>query len=140
MKSVRERRLRIFESDHGRLAGWFVEYEGRRIAVLTDARPAEMFWDSYKIDSLVAEPGERSELLDSRLHWDRCEFVFRNRTFGETAPGFAAAGQPPFADGRVLMRGLYLDIGRPSPWEKLLLWLRGSAVGWVLTQQLCRFC
>jgi len=129
MGSARERRLQIFESDYGRLAGWYVEYEESRIAVLTDPRPADMFWDSYKIEPLVEDPGEAVDLLDSPLHWDRCDFVFRNRAFDRTAPGFAAAGRPQIQNGRVLMRGLYLDIGRPSSWERLLLWLRGRQGG-----------
>jgi hypothetical protein len=127
MGRARERRLQIFELDYGRLAGWYVEYEGRRIAVLTDPRPADMFW--YKIEPLVEDPGEAADLFDLPFHWDRCDFVFRNRAFDQTAPGFAAAGWPPIENGRILMRGLYLDIGCPSLWERLLLWLRRSQAG-----------
>ena len=126
MANARERRLQIFESNYGRDAGWYVEHEGRRIAELTDPRPADMFWFSYKIDPLVEDPGQRADLLDSRLHWDQCDFVFRNRAFDQTASGFVAAAQPPFENGRALMHGLYLNIGHPSFWERFLLLLRGS--------------
>ncbi len=126
MVNPRERRLQIFASNYGRDAGWYVEYEGRRIGVLTDPRPADMFWCSYKIEPVVDDSGLRDDLLDSRLHWDQCDFTFRNRAFDQTAPGFVAAGQPPFENGRALMHGLYLNIGHPSLWERLLLLLRGS--------------
>jgi hypothetical protein len=126
MVSARERRLRIFESNFGRDAGWYVEYEEHRIAVLTDPRPADMFWYSYTIDPLVEDLGRRADLLDSRVHWDRCDFIYRNRVFDQTAPGWVSAGQPPFENGRALMRGLYLNIGHPSLWERFLLVLRGS--------------
>ena len=78
----------------------------------------------YKIEPLDDGSGKVTGLINSRSPWDRCEFVFRNRAFDQTAAGFAAAAQPPFRDGRALMRGLHLGIEGPSLWEKLLLWLR----------------
>jgi hypothetical protein len=49
----RRRRLALFESDCGRKTGWYVEYEGRPIAVLTDPRYEDMFWVSYHIEALA---------------------------------------------------------------------------------------
>jgi hypothetical protein len=121
----RERRLRIFETAYGRAAGWYVEHHGRRLALLTDPRFEEMFWESYRIEPLTAAP-EEAQMLTSRDRWLSGEFVFRNREFGEIAENAFAAGQPFCDDHRVLIRGLYLGIDRPSVWERLLLWYRGS--------------
>jgi hypothetical protein len=54
----RERRLRIFETNYGREAGWYVEHAGRRVALLTAPRFEEMFWDSYRIEPLTTIAGE----------------------------------------------------------------------------------
>jgi hypothetical protein len=125
-RTDRERRLRIFETNYGREAGWYVEHHGRRIALLTAPRFEEMFWDSYRIEPLTEAPEEDAQLLTSTERWLNCEFVFRNREFGETVEGAFPAGQPFCEDHRVMMRGLYIGIGRPSVWERLLLWCRGS--------------
>jgi hypothetical protein len=122
----RERRLRIFETDYGRAAGWYVEHQGRRVALLTDPRYEDMFWESYRIELLTADPGEKSELLTSPDPWLSGEIVFRSCEFGELARNAFPAGQVFCDDHRVLMRGLYLGIGKPSVWERLLLWYRGS--------------
>ncbi len=68
-------RRRIFETDYGRDAGWFVEDRGRRVAQLTDWRYEEMFWDSYRIEPLTDDPIEREELLNSDERWGACEYV-----------------------------------------------------------------
>jgi hypothetical protein len=124
-RTDREHRLRIFETDYGREAGWYVEHHGRRIAVLTAPRFEEMFWDSYRIEPLTEDP-EEAQRLSSPEHRLNNEFVFRSREFGETAGYAFPAGQPFCGDHRVLMRGLYLRISSPSVWERLLLWCRGS--------------
>jgi hypothetical protein len=117
------RHLRILESNYGRTSGWYVETEGRRVALLTDCRWEDMFWVSYRLQLLTAEP----ELFSDEF-WDRCEkLVFRNCKFGEVAPyAFPAlrAGSAVRETGRVLMRGLYLVV-RCYPWDCLLLWGRG---------------
>jgi hypothetical protein len=112
-RADREQRLRIFETDYGRAAGWYVVHHGHRIARLTSPRHEEMFWDSYRIEPLTDDPVEQAALLTSP-GWRLCEFVFRSCAFGEIAENAFAAGQPCGADHRVLMRGLYIAIGRPS--------------------------
>ncbi len=52
-RTDRERRLRIFETNYAREAGWYVEHHGRRIARLTAPRCEEMFCDSYRIEPLT---------------------------------------------------------------------------------------
>jgi hypothetical protein len=118
-RSERERRLRIFETNYGRDAGWFVEDHGRRIAQLTDPRITEMFWVSYRIEPLIDDPIEREELLNSPERWDACEFVYRSREFGQVAEYAFPAARPFPESGRVLIRGLYLGIREPSLWERL---------------------
>jgi hypothetical protein len=124
-RTDRERRLRIFETNYGREAGWYVEHRGRRIALLSVPRFEEMFWDSYRIEPLTEDP-EAAQLLTSPERWLNGELVFRSCEFGAIAENAFAAGQPFCDEHRVLIRGLYLGIGRPSVWERLLLWYRGS--------------
>jgi hypothetical protein len=119
-----ERRLRIFESDYGRTAGWAVERNGRCVAYLDYLSWADMFWDNYRVE-LVTEDPEDSDLLTHVGHWDTTQLVFRSREFGDIAL-HAIGGRVP-TDGtefRAMMRGLYLNIGFPWPWEWLLLWCR----------------
>ena len=57
--------------------------------------------------------------------WDELDgMVYRSKAFGDIAEhAFPAA--PPFpSPGRLLIRGLYLSIGNPKPWDQVTLWLR----------------
>jgi hypothetical protein len=118
------RRLRVFETNYGRDAGWLVERGGRCVAVLTQPRWKDMFWDRYIVEWITDDLAERHALesVEDCLWWgDRLKF--RNRELGEIAEHAFAAGPP--RDGSVIMRGLYLNRRGPWPWEWLLLWLRG---------------
>ncbi len=118
----RERRLRIFETNYGRTAGWFVEHQGRRIAILTDSYPTDMFWEAYRIEPLLEDPAERARLLESPEAWLTCDFVYRSRMFEECAIDYAFAAGIPFPEpGFVNMRGLYLRIEAPTFLERMLL-------------------
>jgi hypothetical protein len=121
---ILERRLQIFETNYGRDAGWLIEYQGRSIAVLTDLRFLDMFLDSYRVEPLTRDDEERRALMSSHDFWREGQFTFRNRRFGELAPYAVALGHPD-AEARVVMRGLYLPIGDPRAWERMLLWWRG---------------
>jgi hypothetical protein len=121
-----QRRLRIWETDYGRNAGWFIERRGEIIAVLTEPRWEDMFWDSYRID-ITTEDSELRSLLQTEIFWTKPEgeqLVWRSREFGEVAE-FAFPGGEPFPEpGRLIMRALYLRIGEPRPWDRLVLWFR----------------
>lgn len=120
---LRRRRLAIFASDYGRDGGWFVEWQGRRVALLTDPRFAEMFWDSYRIEPITDDPAEVQRLVNDIDWWLELKFVYRSRQFDEVAEFAFPAGAFPEA-GRVQMRGLYLNIGQMWLWEKMVVWLR----------------
>lgn len=117
-ESAAEQRLQVFESRHGRDAGWLVEHDGRAIALLSDPQRVDMFIDSYRVEPLDAGDAARAAM---GACWRDGELVFRSRRFGTVAPHAVALGEPDPANGRVLMRGLYLPIGDPRPWERLLL-------------------
>lgn len=120
----RRKRLRWFETNAGRKAGWYVELEGRRLASLVDPRFEDMFWDSYRLEVLTADPEERQHLLSSREWWLRTELTYRNKAFDVVIsyPFPSLAG--PSGDGRVMIRSLYL-VGPPiTLFERLVLWLR----------------
>ena len=106
----RDRRAWLRETDYGRRAGWFVEREGEVIAVLTEPRTEDMFWNSYRMEVVAADPRLR-ERMYSAAFWAGAEaegLVYRNRETGEEAP-FAFPALDPFPEpGRLMLRGLYL--------------------------------
>jgi hypothetical protein len=125
-----ERRLRIFESNYGRTGGWSAEMNGRCVATLDYLGPADMFWDNYRV-TLVTENSEDSQHLLSSDIWDGRHLRFRNREFGLLVSSAFAAGGRVLIEGnevRAVMRGLYLPLRGPWPWECLLLWCRGRGV------------
>jgi hypothetical protein len=121
-------RLRIIESNYGRDPGWLVEVAARQLAILSDCRPEDMFWDSYRVEPLSADATEAALVLTEDF-WNRLD-VYRprycSRAFAVAAANAFAAWRSPgtgvSATGRVSMRGLYLNV--PSyPWDGFLLWL-----------------
>jgi hypothetical protein len=55
-------RLRVIESTYGREHGWFVEQDGRTLALLTDPRWIEMFWESYRLVPATEDPRDLTRL------------------------------------------------------------------------------
>lgn len=124
-RTERERRLAIFEAECGRTTDWWVELDGRRIARLTEGRWIEMFWWQYRVDVSDFDDEARS-LVANRDLWLRCELSFRSVPFGDLVNHAFCGGKGPDA-GLVMMRALQIDIGEPTLWERLVLWLRGRA-------------
>ncbi len=128
------RRLRVWETNYGRDSGWVIERQGKPIAILTDCRWEEVFWDSYRIEIVADDPELRDKML-SKEFWAVAEsegLTYRNRQFGDGAM-FAFPSLSPFSEpGRLMMRGLYLDIGQPRPWDSVVLrlrrWMRRNAM------------
>jgi hypothetical protein len=120
------RRLRIWEANYGRDCGWIIERQGRPIAVLTEPRREEMFWDSYRMEIVTDDLELRTRMFTTEF-WAKAEaegLVWRNRKFGEVAE-FAFPSFAPFPEpDRLMMRRLYLPIGEPWPWDWLVLWIR----------------
>lgn len=125
---VFDRRLRVFETNYGREAGWFVERDGHCVAILSDRRWADMFWDSYAIEWVTENPQERAEPIAEVpcLWWGR-QLKFRNREINEVVETAFASGPP--REGRVFMRGLYLRRSGPWPWEWPFVWMRRRKAG-----------
>jgi hypothetical protein len=122
------KRLATWETNYGRDAGWIIEREGRPIAVLSEPRSEEMFWDSYKLEVVAEDPGLRARIVTAEF-WDNPltdGLVYRNRLLGDTASHPFAAASPFPEPGRIMMRGLYIRIAAPKPWDRLALWLRRS--------------
>lgn len=121
------KRLRIWETNYGREGGWVVERQGQVIAGLTDHRSEEMFWDSYYLE-VVTNDADLRQRLQTPDFWASAEsegLVWRSREFGETADGAYAALSPFPEPGRLAVRGLYLAIGAPRRWDRLVLrWRR----------------
>ena len=128
MLSLKEyaRRLQIWEANFGRDGGWVIERHGIPIAILTEPRDEEMFWESYRLEIVAEDAQLREQMLTSEF-WAKAEaegLVWRNRAFGEVAE-FAFPSLSPFPEpGRLMMRGLYLAISNPRPWDSIVLWAR----------------
>ena len=126
------RRLRIWETDLGRDAGWVVERQGKPIAALSDRRWEDMFWESYRMEIVTEDRRMREEMLTDGF-WSKAEvegIVWRSKEFDDVAPG-AYPALSPFPDpGRLKMRGLYLRIGDPWPWDWVVMWIRGALRWW----------
>ena len=118
-------RLRVFQTNYARGGGWYVESDGRQLALLTDPRSEEMFWDSYAVEPLADDSAERERIGSDPSWWLRPGLEFRSREFGVVAPTAFVAGCVFSGAGRVLMRALYLYIGPPTMWERF--WLRWVA-------------
>jgi hypothetical protein len=108
--------------------GWYVERDGRRLALLTDPSFVEMFWTSYRIVPLVEDAQERELILGSPPFW-ASTLTLRDRASGEIARHAFPAGAPFPEPGRVLMRGLYL-VREPTVWGKILEWVLGFLMRW----------
>jgi hypothetical protein len=120
------RRLRIWETNYGRDAGWVLERDGRPIAILTGPRFEEMFWDSYRIEPVGDDPEERRQVLTNAF-WDADKWlalVWRSREFEELPLAPFPAIRPIREPGRVTVRALYIPLQAPRPWDQLVLWAR----------------
>ena len=123
------RRLRVWETDYGREAGWVIECHGLPIAILTDPRWEEMFWVSYRIEIVTDDPELRQRMITKEFWLNSEGLVWRSREFGEVAE-FAFPAVSPFPkSGRLTMRVLYLPIGGPWAWDRVVLSIR-RWMGW----------
>jgi hypothetical protein len=85
-----------------------------------------MFWDSYRMEIVADDPALRQRMQTPEF-WAGTEWVglvWRSREFGEVAENAFPALAPFREPGRLTMRGLYLPIGEPWPWDRLVLWWR----------------
>ena len=120
------RRLRIWETHYGRDGGWMVERQHKVVAVLTEPRWEDMFWDSYRIEIIAQDPELQEQILTKEF-WigeGLADLVWRSREFGEVAEPAVTASSPFPESGRLMLRGLYLPIREPWPWDWLVLWVR----------------
>ena len=118
-----ERRLQIIEANYGVDAGWHVELDGRRVALLAYPRWAEMFWCTYNIEPLTDDADERQQMLTQISWWHNPKLIFRSQKFNRTAPSAFAGGNFD-ESGRIPMRGLYLFVDDPNLWERIVLYFR----------------
>lgn len=120
-KLARNIRLRIFESAYGRREGWYVKRDGRHIAELTDGRYEHDFWESYRIVPLDVDPEDSKRLFTNAFWDDTCNIEFISKEFLDTAPFAFPSINPIRLPERIMMRGLYLVVAPPTPWERIIL-------------------
>jgi hypothetical protein len=114
-------RLEVLETG----GSWFVERNGRTVALLTDPQFVEMFWHAWRLEPLPEDPDEREAILSSN-YWDPAmlsQTIFRSREYDTVADAFWA-GTEPVREGRLVVRALYQPIAAPRPWDRVMLWVR----------------
>jgi hypothetical protein len=105
-----KQRLDVLETG----GGWFVERDGRAVTLLTDPQFVEMFCAAWNLEPLTADPEVRAAIA-SDGYWDPqllSRTAFRSREYGTIAAAFWA-GEGPFHEGRLIVRGLYQPIRAP---------------------------
>jgi hypothetical protein len=111
--------LEVFETG----GGWFVERDGRTVAVLVEPRFSDMFWYTWRIVPLAEDEAERAALF-SQEYWDG-KFLertkFRSREYGCVAEAFWGGREPVWGD-RLIMRSLYQPIRSANILDSLVLW------------------
>jgi hypothetical protein len=115
-------RLRVWESDWGRSDGWDL-VDGRVVAVMDEPRWEDMFWMSYRVTPMTDDPA-LAAALTSEDFWtagDYDKLVFRSRATGLVAEHAVPSGRPLVGPQRVNMRALYIPIGHPLPWDRIIL-------------------
>lgn len=100
---------------------WYVEYLDKRIALLTDPRWQNMFWETWYVEPLSTDAAER-ELTLTPEFWSEhgVNFVFRNREYGVFGWGFSGSLSFVEDSQRVQLRLLYPVI-RPWLWENWIV-------------------
>ena len=124
-------RLRIWETNYGRDAGWILERDGKAIATLSDCQYEDMFWDSYRIEPITDDPDTRKLIL-SEAFWVGSEWIgltWRNRELEMLPVAPFPAGSPIRKSGRVVVRGLHISIAGPRWWDRVVLWVRRRRSG-----------
>lgn len=85
-KSTEEEELE--KTNWGRDFGWYIEYEGKMIGELVDAKFEDMFWFTYK---LIAYKEHESLVLDFK-NWDECKFRYLNKHYQQYAENAFCGG------------------------------------------------
>jgi hypothetical protein len=102
-----------------------IERDETPIAILSDPQFEDMFWNSWHVEPLVADPAERAAMLTPE-YWSTqdCRSIrYVCRRSGQVATLALWAGQP-IRNGRLVMRGLYVPQRvrfAQSPWRWLEL-------------------
>ena len=82
--------------------------DGVAVATLSNRVFTEMFWRSYRVESI----GSSTAIYDDQL-WTHGRFAFHDPDTGQVCIGAFPGGSPPFVrDGWVSLRALYFEMIR----------------------------
>lgn len=106
---------------------WFVEVDGKRVAVLSECHFVDMFWYRYRVEPLSSNEADRQLLLSEKF-WDPLTAMNRGYVFVDCDTGIPAeysivggGFSPPY----VVVRGLWGPMKyRLWPWDRIALWVR----------------
>lgn len=85
-------------------AGWFVEMDGRAVAILTDPQLHDMFWVSLNLQTITDDPIERLRISTDRDWWLNSKLTLRNRLTEIATDQVFPAGDVFNDSGRVILR------------------------------------
>lgn len=105
---------RVLDTAWGRKSGWFVEHDGRIVAVLEDYRQVDMFWASYQLEVTTKDEQVARKLLDIQFwqeHFYEQGFTIRSREFGLIADRCLVSA---LISGRLSVRGLFVSPPGPA--------------------------
>jgi hypothetical protein len=95
-------------TDEELAAGWFVEVDGRPVALLTEPQYYDMFWVSLTLTPLVDDLTERLRICTDRLWWLENRLKLHNRLTDAASDQTFPAGDVFTDSGRVILRAICL--------------------------------
>jgi hypothetical protein len=108
-------RMRILDSNYGRLAGWIIECDGMDVGRLYGYSYLDMFWDRY----LISDDGHA--FIFGEEWWRTANVSFRNAVLDYTVGDCMVGRAPTLENPFIYIRGLYIRAAPPSFSERLML-------------------
>ena len=121
-----EKNFRIWETDFGTECGWVIEKDGEEIGILSDPRPDEMFYTSYKME-ITTNDDDLAFRMETRAFWEKAAehgIKWRNLGFDAVVDDAYPATNPFPEPGRLSIRALRIPLREPKFFEKITVWLR----------------
>jgi hypothetical protein len=114
-------RLRIWETDYGRSAGWLMELRGHPVAMLSDPKPEEKGWTSYRFAPVTQDLKLLADMKTEKFWKELQDITWRSREFHTVVEGVVAAPSTHLNLSRITLKGLAIPIGPPNILQQQML-------------------
>ncbi|RYG71270.1 hypothetical protein EON80_05480 [bacterium] len=114
-------RLRIWETDYGRTAGWLMELRGHPVAILSDPKPEEKPWTSYRFAPVTQDVKLLAAMKTEQFWKELNGITFRSREFHIEVTDVVAAASTHLDLSRIVLRGLAIPIEPPNFLQQQML-------------------